>query len=158
MDERELIQAGYRYALSLAHSPQDAEDLVQAASVKLYERQGALGNRPLFLTTIRNLFYDGWRRGKVVAFRSMDSEPSGEPSTADPSPGIRRDLLYFLGKLRPEEREAIYLNVVEGYTAEEIARWTDRPRNTVLSHLHRARKRLASAAAEETQRLPAEGG
>ena len=47
-----------------------------------------------------------------------------------------------LERLRPEEREALYLAAVEGYTASEIAKLTDRPRGSVLSLLHRAKARL----------------
>ena len=47
-----------------------------------------------------------------------------------------------LGRLRIEEREALYLAAVEGYTASEIAELTDRPRGSVLSLLHRAKARL----------------
>ena len=146
MDERELVQHGYRYALSLSQSPEDAEDLVQSACAKLIAKKGAIGPKALLFAAIRNLFYDGWRRGKILAFRSLTDEPPVERE----SPGASRDLDVLLGTLRPEEREAIYLNAVEGYTAEEISRLTGRPRNTVLSHLARARKRLEATAARET--------
>jgi len=52
-------------------------------------------------------------------------------------------------QLRPNEREALYLNAVEGYTAREIAKQTDMPRNTVLSLIFRARKKLAEIIAPE---------
>ena len=65
------------------------------------------------------------------------------------------DLEKPLSRLREEEREALFLNVVEGYTAQEIAKLTDRPRNTVLSLIHRARFKLrrevASDAADGAQ-------
>ncbi|MCG8456983.1 MAG: RNA polymerase sigma factor, partial [Holophagales bacterium] len=147
-----------RYALSLAHSPEDAEDLVQSACVKLVARYGELGSRALLFTTIRNLFFDGWRRAKVLAFGPLEEEAADELVAPESSPGVGRDLRYLLGKLRPEEREAIYLHVVEGYTADEIGSLPGRPRNTVLSLIHRARKRLAAAAVEETEKLDAEGG
>jgi len=52
------------------------------------------------------------------------------------------DMGVVLAHLRPEEREALYLNTVEGYTAVEIGAMTGEPRGTVLSRLHRARERL----------------
>jgi RNA polymerase sigma-70 factor (ECF subfamily) len=36
----------------------------------------------------------------------------------------------------------LYLAVVEGYTAEEIAELTSRPRGTILSLLHRTKAKL----------------
>ena len=47
-----------------------------------------------------------------------------------------------LAELTPGEREMLYLFIVEGYTAREISEMTDRPRNTVLSIVHRAQKKL----------------
>ena len=47
-----------------------------------------------------------------------------------------------LGELRPNERAALYLSAVEGYTAREIGELLDMPRGTVLSLMHRGRNRL----------------
>ena len=47
-----------------------------------------------------------------------------------------------LSQLRSEEREAIYLQVVQGYTAAEAAELMERPRGTVLSLIHRGKARL----------------
>ena len=47
-----------------------------------------------------------------------------------------------LGTLRPDERETLFLAVVEGYTAQEIADMTQRPRGTILSLLHRTKEKL----------------
>ena len=51
----------------------------------------------------------------------------------------RVDLTQALSRLRPEEREAIYLQAVKGYTAAEAAELMDRPRGTVLSLIHRGK-------------------
>jgi len=52
------------------------------------------------------------------------------------------DLQQGLAQLRPDEREAIYLQAVQGYTAAEAARLMDIPRGTVLSLIHRGKQRL----------------
>jgi RNA polymerase sigma-70 factor (ECF subfamily) len=44
--------------------------------------------------------------------------------------------------LEPLERELLYFWAVEGYTAQEIADWTDSPRGTVLSRIHRLRQKI----------------
>ena len=149
--ERELIQAGYRFALSLAHRTHDAEDLVQNACVKLYSRKGRLGGKALLFATIRNLFYDQVRRGKLIVFHSLESEETPEPFASGPyvEPGTESDLQVLLGILDPEEREVLYLNAVEGYSARDIGRMTRRPRNTVLSMIHRAKQQLRAAAAAD---------
>ena len=54
----------------------------------------------------------------------------------------RATLESALAELKPLERSALYLNVVEGYTAREIGDLLDLPRGTVLSLMYRGRQRL----------------
>ncbi|MDQ8205268.1 RNA polymerase sigma factor [Pelagicoccus sp. SDUM812003] len=142
VDETELIQAGYRYALSIARHHQDAEDLVQQAWLKLQRAYGRVEGTPVLFRTIRNLFYDIKRRNKIVQFEPLEKSPEPGKSEAN---GVSMDMEIVMKKLRPEEREALYLNVVEGYTATEISDQTGSPRGTILSHIHRARQKLAKA-------------
>jgi len=146
--EMELLQGGYRYALSLTHQRQDAEDLTHEAWVKLCERYGRASSRAALFTTIRNLFIDRCRRARIVAFDSLEeSAPVVVAVTETLAPGTRDDLEQLLGSLRPGEREVIYLHHIEGHTAEEVGVLTHQPRGTVLSLLHRAFKKLRGAAA-----------
>lgn len=147
MDSPETwVQAGYRYALSLSHSRHDAEDLVQEAWLRLTRRYGCVRNRSMLFTTIRNLFYDQRRHERIVAFEPLEAAPEPSAPAEDPAEGLRNeDMDALLATLRPQEREALYLSAVEGYTAREIARLTARPRNTVLSLIHRARWKMAAA-------------
>lgn len=142
LSETELVQAGYRYALSIARHHQDAEDLVQQAWLKLTRAYGGVEGTPVLFRTIRNLFYDIKRRDKIVQFEPLEKSP--EPGRSE-SNGVSMDMELVLDKLRPEEREAIYLNVVEGFTATEISEQTGAPRGTILSHIHRARQKLGKA-------------
>ena len=142
MDPRELIQAGFRYALSLAPRIPDAEDLVQEAWLRLH-RKGGVRDRAQFYLTIRRLFIDQYRRAKILSFESLHG-PFEPADSGGELAGVLDavDLEQPLSRLREEEREALFLNVVEGYTAQEIADLTNRPRNTVLSLIHRARSKL----------------
>lgn len=141
----ELLQCGYRYAMSLTHHRADAEDLTQQAWVNLHRRYGGVTSCAALFTTIRHLFIDHCRRARVVAFDSLDS-PASEPIPEAANTGVHSDLEHLLGTLRPGEREAIYLHHVEGHTAEEVGVLTRQPRGTVLSLLHRAMKKLRKAA------------
>lgn len=136
-----MIQSGYRYALALTHSTHDAEDLVQTAFLKLYRRHGNVENKALFITTIRNQFIDQRRRAKLIVFQP-ESDMEQEEAEPTATPGSALDLEAILSHLRPEEREALYLNIVEGYSAREIAELTGKPRNTVLSLIHRGKEKL----------------
>ncbi len=156
MDTAEAwVQAGYRYAFSLAHNRHDAEDLAQQAWLKLTRRYGRVKNRSMLFTTIRNAFYDQCRRAKIVGFDPLDDAPEPVAVAADET--VRGDLETLLARLRPAEREALYLNAVEGYTAKEIARMTKTPRNTVLSLIHRARGKLAMAVTAEGKEVCRQG-
>ena len=146
LSDAELAQAGYRYALSVARHHQDAEDLVQQAWMKLVRAYGKVEGTPVLFRTIRNLFYDQKRRSKIVQFEPLDSHPE---SGKTESKGVSLDMELLMSRLRPEESEALYLNVVEGYTASEISSQTGSPRGTILSHIHRARQKLAKALGSE---------
>jgi len=141
--ETELLQTGYRYGLSLTGRHHDAQDLVQQAAFRLYRRYGGIKNRSLLFTTIRNLFYDQLRRSQVVNFDSLDDEESRivEVPGATSVQGYG-DLETLLKQLEPAERELIFLHYVQGYTTREISKLVERNRNTVLSLLSRARKKL----------------
>ncbi|MBW7997267.1 MAG: RNA polymerase sigma factor [Candidatus Glassbacteria bacterium] len=155
MTERELIDHGFRYALSLTHHEQDAEDLVQTAFFRLYRSRGRVEHKALLITTIRNLFFDQCRRkrNKLVITLDNPEELIQLPSPTQSLPGTNLDMDELLARLRPEEREALYLSAVDGCSASEIANLTDQPRNTVLSLIHRAKKKLQAVIAREENRM-----
>jgi RNA polymerase sigma-70 factor (ECF subfamily) len=138
MSEKDLLQAAYRYALSLAHHGADAEDLVQDAWLRLHQKHRRV-TRSLLFTTVRNLYIDQYRRNKLIIFEPFDEETTVTDADIIPDHTTMQDLEPALAQLRPEEREAIFLNSVEGYTIQEIADFTARPRGTVLSLVHRGR-------------------
>ena len=142
-----LLERAYRYAFSLAHDAIEAEDLLQDACLSILASGGSWEQGYVF-TTIRNRFIDRYRRNRKILFLSIDHEE--QVSAADPA-HLNWDALDVLqnghlsralGSLRAEEREALFLAVVEGYTAEEIAMLTARPRGTILSLLYRAKAKL----------------
>lgn len=146
------MQSGYRYALALVVNESDADDLVHDAWVKLYPRFGKLPDKALLFRTIRTLFIDLARhrqRFEQVEFneqRMAGHSTSGEFFGSTELPDSR--LAVALEALRAVERETLFLSVVEGYTAEEIATLTKRQRGTVLSMLHRTKRKLKQALSE----------
>ena len=150
MDEAQILQAGYRYALSLTRDPAAAEDLAQQGCLRLYRRYGGLRNRSALLTTVRRLFIDDYRhrrRYELVALEELDEEPDEVQM-----PKLDRlDLERRLSLLRTKEREVLYLHAVEGYTATEIGELTGQGRGTVLSLIQRARRKLAAGAGRRAE-------
>ena len=160
MDEKALVQAGFRYALSLRPQRQDAEDLVQEACLGLYRKSDRLPSTALLLTTIRHIYIDQYRRDKLVMFEPLqDSGPESQASYEQPlEASITLDeLAEPLANLRQDEREALYLSAVEEYTAQEIADFTERSRGTILSLIHRAKKKLYKAVTQTDNNAPAAG-
>ncbi|YCM46111.1 RNA polymerase sigma factor [Verrucomicrobiaceae bacterium 227] len=140
--EEEYVQQGFRFALSLANDRHEAEDLVQQACLKIIAKKGRISSRSYLLTTIRNLFYDKMRRQKLIAFESLDSMENPLPAASRTQLGVKLDLEASLNRLSVEEREVIFLNCVEGYTAAEMAPMLGKPRSTVLNILSRAKAKL----------------
>jgi RNA polymerase sigma-70 factor (ECF subfamily) len=142
---RGLLQSGFRYAYSLTHQHHDAEDLVQEAWLKLCKAHGYVKDKPLLFVAIRHLFIDQYRRKNLVVLESLESV--AEPATEDDLLQLTLmadDIDNAMNQLRPEEREVIFLNIVEGYTAREIAKLAKLSRNTILSLLHRGKIKLVA--------------
>jgi RNA polymerase sigma-70 factor (ECF subfamily) len=153
-----LLESGYRYAFSLVRDAAEAEDLVQDACLSILAAGAAWERRYLF-ATIRNRFIDGYRKNRKILFLSLErDEESREGEPPDPNweaPDFLQSGLLdrALASLRPEERETLYLAVVEGYTAEEIAELTSRPRGTILSLLHRTKAKLCDVLGRDRKVL-----
>jgi RNA polymerase sigma-70 factor, ECF subfamily len=158
MNDEELLHAGYRYALSLSHSEQTAEDLIQDAWIRLFERNKEF-TKPLLFTTIRNLFIDQYRRQKLVVFDG-GADISNVPENGFPTDiaiQSKVDVEEALKELRIEEREAIVLNVMEGYTAQEISNLTEKPRGTILSLIHRGKHKMLGILTRDTKKEKVSG-
>lgn len=118
---------------------------MQTAWLKLHQRYSEVKTKALFFTTIRNLYIDQYRRRKRVRFIALTSEHEGlSASGAATGEDTKVAIDQMLSKLRDIEREALFLHIVEGYSANEIATLTGRPRGTVLSLIHRSRKKLTA--------------
>ena len=139
-----LLQRAYRYALSLTHDADEARDLVQDASLSV-ARRGGPWHAGYLLTAVRNRFLDLRRRPALFdhdADETALDDPADAPAPDDAAPFAAVALGSALGELREAEREVLFLHAVEGLTASEIGALTDRPRGTVLSLLHRTKKKL----------------
>ena len=144
----DILNAGYRYAVSLSSNRQDAEDIVHDAWIRLDRRYQKAPEKSLFYTTIRNLYIDGYRRSKKIHFSEYEEELHA-PDSSVPDNISAEEMDRFLHRLRDVEREALYLSIVEGYTADEISRMTNTARGTVLSMIHRSKIKLRKWMAGE---------
>lgn len=138
-----LLAQGFRFALSLTHDRSRAEDLLQDAWLAILTG-GHPRHAGYLRQTIRNRFYDQERRSRLVRFEALElagdaAEPASEslPDTVE-----RRDIELALARLRPRERETLFLASVEGYSVREIALETAQAPGTVASLLRRSRDKI----------------
>ena len=135
-----LLNRGFRYARALTGDRAAAEDLVQDAWASVLQAGGPHEAAYLF-RAIRSRFVDGRRRSAVVPMVPL-VEPERVPGPERAMPSDHAPLWAAFDQLPADQREALYLCVVEGHTAAEVGEITGVPRNTVLSWLHRGRARL----------------
>lgn len=144
----DILNAGYRYALSLTSNRQDAEDIVHDAWIRLDYRYKKAPEKRVLYTTVRNLYIDSYRRSKKIGF--SEYEDHAYVADAGESENLTAEEMdRFMKLLRDVEREALYLSVVEGYTADEISSMTSSSRGTVLSLIHRSKIKLRNWMAGE---------
>ncbi len=157
-DLEELLQRGYRFAVSLTHDAMMAEDILHDAVTAMLERNSPMHKGYLF-KSIRNRYIDRHRRHGFSVIGDENVPDHSDAGVSDPEArGIwLEDVDLALGRLRPEEREALYLHVVEGYTVSETAQLTERPLGTVSSLIQRARARLKALAEEQRQEAANDG-
>jgi RNA polymerase sigma-70 factor (ECF subfamily) len=157
-DLESLLQRGFRYACSLTHNDAAAEDLLQDAWVSLL-KAGNVRSPGYLFRAIRCRFIDKYRRERLVVMTGLESAPGSALADARTWLGgvIANDVLArALSQLRAEEREALYLSMVEGYSAKEIAELTGRSPGAVRTMVHRIRARMREyIERDENERLTA---
>ena len=97
------------------------------------------------MQVIRNLFIDQLRSKARVALEPFDEDSVAldfDLASLESTMLDRSELEAVWSEMTVVEREILYLWAVEGYSTDEVAGHLDRPRNSVLSIIHRMRKRL----------------
>jgi len=122
------------------HDTEEAKDVAQDAYLRAFQAwdgfDGADARAWLHTIGLR-LAFNRLRRRRIWD-RFLRSYPPN-PSWVLPE---RLDLWAALGELRPEQRAALLLNVVDGYTQAEIARIVNSPEGTVASWVAEAKRHL----------------
>ncbi|MDB4968349.1 MAG: polymerase sigma-70 factor, subfamily [Myxococcales bacterium] len=139
----------------------DADDLVQEtflrALVARHRYQTGSNGRAWLCRILCNLaISDRRRRARDERMRARVLATTPEPETPEPPPRIDEPALRAaLAQLDPAERRILELADVDDLSYREIARALDCPIGTVMSRLHRARRRLRQHAVPARQPAPA---
>jgi RNA polymerase sigma-70 factor (ECF subfamily) len=155
MDVIGLLGPLRRYARSLTRDDAQAEDLVQDALVRAYERRGTFragaSLRTWLLSILHNVFIDERRRRAAdQRQRRRVAEIAEAAAPADQESRVRFRQVHaaFLG-LPPEQRAALHLVAIEGLPYHEAAAALGIPVGTLMSRLGRARATLRAFEAGE---------
>ncbi len=149
----DLLPRLRRYAGNLTRSEADADDLLQAACMRILDRwmqfqPGSDFDRWAFtvMSSINrnHLRAEGVRKGRGLV-------DAGEELTSSDSPEsnkFREEVFSLLGYLPDNQRQVITLVYIEGYTYQEAASILDVPVGTVMSRIARGRARLSKKMTE----------
>jgi len=160
--DRDALNRLYRYAYALSGDESSAFDLVQDTVERCLRRPpGPLLCPEAFARRVmRNRFIDLRRRERTRP-EQLDADGEVELLAIDTrcleDVVISHDELDRLWSLLdPLEREILYYWAVEDMTAAQIATTLDSRRGTVLSRIHRLRKRLRTALGKDPHSVEGE--
>lgn len=155
----------YGFALRLAGSPQEAEEIAQDAFVRAYralcgfsrDRILALNLRPWLYRITLNVFRNRVRGVHLYAL-SLDDALDGEclldgledvesdrPEALLLETEQRREVATLIAALPPRLRAAVVLRHVEGFSYAQVAEITRVPLNTAKSDVRRGTQLLRNA-------------
>lgn len=129
----------YRAALAILGDPQEAEDVVQEAFLRLWEKDPEFESPAHQRSWLLKVTVNGcksrlrapWRRRTAPL---LESYPAADPE--------EQAVLEVIQSLPPKDRAALHLYYYEGYQTAEIAAMTGWREGTVRSRLARARDKL----------------
>ena len=131
----------YRYCRYLSRSPWDAEDLAQDTMARAFVTLGSMFEGPRhprawLFRVASNLWIDRQRQSREEAGAVPEGRLETEPRAAREAAGT------LLAQLSPQERAAVVLKDVFGWSLEESAEAVSTTVGAVKSALHRGRDKL----------------
>jgi RNA polymerase sigma-70 factor (ECF subfamily) len=163
---RENYKGLIQYALRLTRDIGEAEDAVDDAFLRAYERWGQIQElsepRAWLYRVAANSAISSMRRARRPAPAALQVGPAGDPDPAEVA--IGRDLVHRaeneISRMPRARARVAYLSWVSGLTTSEIAMELGITQATVRSQLRHARKRLVAALGDSGVQggPPAEGG
>ncbi|XQW85944.1 sigma-70 family RNA polymerase sigma factor [Thalassotalea piscium] len=143
----------YRYAYWLTHDKHVAEDLVQETFLRAWRALDSLKDekaaKSWLITILRR---ENARRFERKRFEMSEYEEASVIDTQAMSNEQEIENHWLREKIAqmPEEyREPLVLQVIGGFSGEEIAQMLSLNKNTVMTRLFRARNQLKDAFEEE---------
>lgn len=129
----------YNYLLRLTGSAEDSMDLSQEAFLKAYQNLVKLDDAGRFGPWLYRIAHNEAishirRRRPETDLEAADVAPAASPRMAPVEVSLAVEAA--LGRLSPEQREAVVLKVYEGFKFDEIARILECPASTIKSRVY----------------------
>ncbi|MCQ9208934.1 MAG: sigma-70 family RNA polymerase sigma factor, partial [Omnitrophica bacterium] len=142
----EHIDSLYNLAWQMTRNRQDAEDLVQEASLRAYRNfskfKPGTNFKAWIITILRNIYINQYRKKikepQRVEFDKVESFVSLPEVTAVQEEIFSETIQSSIAELPEELRTTLTLFYAEEFSYKEIAGIIDVPVGTVMSRLHRA--------------------
>lgn len=142
----------YRYAYYLVNDPTVAEDIVQETFLRAWRSLDSLQDQKAAKSWLITIV----RRENARRFerKQLDIVDYDEHSIADENGSAERfvqdsEFERLLKGLAIEYREPLILQLLFGYTGEEIANQLELNKNTVMTRLFRARNQLKETLSKQ---------
>lgn len=146
----------YRYAFWLVKDKHIAEDIVQETFLRAWKSLDALNDekaaKSWLITILRR---ENARRFERKQFDLVDIDDVAVPDNDTSHEGKieQRELQRHIASLSTEYREPLMLQVIFGFSGEEISEQLGLNKNTVMTRLFRARNQLRDAIAQQSDKV-----
>lgn len=148
------IPAAYALAFRLMGRNDEAEDIVQEAMVKVWQKIGKMKDseayRSWLCRIVINLCYDHLRQRKLKMEAGADEKTwkllSDRISSGNSVPLENEEIAMVIetltASLSPKQKVVFVLSETEGLSPDEIASETGMGKQTIKANLHYARKKI----------------
>ncbi len=145
----------YRYAYWLTRDPNVAEDLVQETFLRAWKAIDTLQDdkaaKGWLITILRRENARRFER-KQLELVDLDNHPQTQHDALHSEQEMENEWLHrHIARLPEEYQEPLLLQVVGGFSGEEIAEMLGLNKNTVMTRLFRARNQIKEAMEQKNQ-------
>ena len=150
----------WAYLARVSGDPALADDLMQESFVRFLSaarspliEEGEVAGRRYLFRIATNLLRDHWRRPKAASLEEIPEEFFAAKGYAEASDSAAA-LTPALARMRPRERQLLWLAHAEGYSHKEIAEVTGLASASIRLLLFRARHKIAKLLREPEAPAP----
>ncbi|WP_234418628.1 sigma-70 family RNA polymerase sigma factor [Dongshaea marina] len=145
----------YRYAYWVCQDEQTAQDVVQETYLRAWKAIDSLKDeksaKSWLFTIVRRENARRFER-KRLDTTDIDAQPVADPKHTGVEQEMENELLRRqIGQLSAEYREPLVLQVLGGFSGDEIASILQLNKNTVMTRLFRARSQLKESLDQSPQ-------